>query len=501
MKTIYQQLQQHYQKLQVRLAKAQTKGRSQSFQARLLGRIQRCSMQMKHLGAGVAVIAALGWSAPVLGQIDTLPLNYIECTGVNNPFDTATLYQYPSVDIRSINFVDLDGDGDKDLLINNQEYSYVTNVYSTKLYYQENIGSPTTPVYGVRTINTAFDSVDVSKTIETITFVDVDVDGDEDMFVSGYSRLAGVTSATLNYHENVGTPSNPIFASKANSAPNPLQGAINYVNSIPFLMSRKPSIHADFVDLDGDGDKDCFITPTLNNRNGWPAANNDDKVIYYLNTGTATNPNYVQQPSSNNPLNNINLNYTGQGEVTDGLNFGDFNRQQDGTIDVAFFALNTGTPELVYYQNIGSAGNPNFANTNNVMLDSLFIKYGLPENGYAINQLTDLTNSGRVEIVAFDGVNTDIRYFKDTNTYTAIEKITNTSPLTIYPNPSTGVIQLERPLTGQLSIYNSLGQEVYHKVLEQTQALDLQQLEQGVYFLYIQTKEDGYHQTITITEK
>ena len=70
--------------------------------------------------------------------------------------------------------------------------------------------------------------------------------------------------------------------------------------------------------------------------------------------------------------------------------------------------------------------------------------------------------------------------------------------LAVYPNPSTGIIQLKCKLTGQLNVYNNLGQEVYSQELEQAGDLNLQQLQQGIYFLHIQTEEEPYQQTITI---
>lgn len=490
--TIYQQLQHHYQKLQTRLAKARNKGKSISFQERLLGRIQRCALQMKQLGAGVAVMAALGVATPVLGQVDTLPLNYVECTGGDNPFDTIPNTSYPN-ELRSISFVDLDGDGDQDMLINNAEYSYATYTYSTKLFYRENTGSPTNPVYGPEVVNSVFNSVDVTNLIQDFTFADVDGDGDQDMFASIY--VAANSNAILDYYENTGNTTSATFVQRTGTD-NPLQGAVNYINGLP-LPNTTAIIYPSFVDLDGDNDLDCFVTTNLIGGYLWPSNNNDDRVLFYLNTPTG----FVQQTPSNNPLNIVNADIPTNAYLIGDLKFADLDRQQDGNLDVIFFTSGAtlgSSGQFLHYKNIGTSTSPAFSSTNNNVMDSVFVKYNVPMSNYNFREVIDLTNSGRVQVVAFGS--TDLRYFKDTSNYTSLLKLPVAQSLAIYPNPSMGVIQLEKSLTGQMNVYNTLGQVIYSKELEGTQILNLTAINSGVYIIHIRTKEEEFVQKINIVK-
>ena len=63
--------------------------------------------------------------------------------------------------------------------------------------------------------------------------------------------------------------------------------------------------------------------------------------------------------------------------------------------------------------------------------------------------------------------------------------------MNIYPNPTTGLIQLEGINTIYTStIYNSEGKVVYASTNESNAPLNIQHLNKGIYYLQIKTKED-----------
>jgi CSLREA domain-containing protein len=145
---------------------------------------------------------------------------------------------------------------------------------------------------------------------------DIDGDGDADVVV-------GESNGTLAYFRNTGSATNPVYAQQT--------GAANPFNGIDVGSYSAPA--AD--DVDGDGDVDLFVGA------------NDGTVHYYKNTGTATNPTYVQQTHTDNPFNNVYV-----GDYV-GIALGDVDA--DGRVD-ALLGAHDGT--LRYYRNTGSATVP-----------------------------------------------------------------------------------------------------------------------------------------------
>ncbi len=169
--TIYQHLQKHYHKLTARLAKAKARNRSVSFQQQLLGRLERCSLQLKHLGAGAAVVAALGVATPAMAQLPQF--TFTERTGASNPFDTIPV---PPQEGHLI-FSDIDGDG-----INDMTAMGVFNFGGYQYEYYDNAGTNANPSYAK-----IFGPSGIYAGIGGSTapaFVDLDGDGDEDFFTS-----------------------------------------------------------------------------------------------------------------------------------------------------------------------------------------------------------------------------------------------------------------------------------------------------------------------------
>jgi hypothetical protein len=106
---------------------------------------------------------------------------FVPHTGPANPFDGIVLSSQSTP-----SFVDLDGDGDLDLVVGASDGT---------LKYYENIGSATAPVYMAGATN-PFDGIDVG-TQSTPTLADLDGDGDLDLVV-------GASDGTLHYYENTG---------------------------------------------------------------------------------------------------------------------------------------------------------------------------------------------------------------------------------------------------------------------------------------------------------
>ena len=210
-----------------------------------------------------------------------------------------------------ITFVDLDGDGDLDAFIGEAD-GY--------LNYFENTGDAINPAFVERTDTlNPLDGLDVTEN-SAPCFIDLDGDGDMDVFI-------GEANGYINYFKNIGNATNPDFKRRV--------GSLNPLNSVDVEYDSIPS----FADLDGDGDLDAFI----GERYGM--------VKYFRNTGSATNPAFIELTGSLNPLKDVDVMYNSS------PSFGDLDG--DGDLDV-FTGDLIGT--IAYYENTGNASNPAMIN-------------------------------------------------------------------------------------------------------------------------------------------
>ncbi|MGD1699246.1 FG-GAP repeat domain-containing protein [Dapis sp. BLCC M229] len=249
--------------------------------------------------------------------------NVNEQTGTNNPFDGIDV-GYSSAPT----FADLDGDGDLDLIVGELDGN---------LNYFENTGSTTNPLYLAQTgTDNPFNSIDGEYS--TPTFADVDGDGDLDLIV-------GDLYEPLNYFENTGTVTNPLYLAQT-STDNPFNG-------IDFGYLSAPT----FADLDGDGDLYLIVGEL------------DGNLYYFENTGSATNPLYLAQTGTDNPFDGIDvgnfstptfadLDEDGALDLIVGESFGTLNYFEINRFD---FVEQTGTNNPFDGIDVGYSSAPTFA--------------------------------------------------------------------------------------------------------------------------------------------
>lgn len=222
----------------------------------------------------------------IVSYLDTLSysvkFSYIKNIGnINSPaFGTPTdeIFSDPIISeefpVYVPTLVDLDGDGDLDIMVGG--YDYTATYYNGKFTYYENTGSATNPQFANGTDNPFGLQPSQFAILWFPTFADIDGDGDNDMLASSYY-------AGIQYFKNNGTAAAPQFA-----APIDINSAFEIAETLnlafPFL-----------ADLDNDADIDLFIIDYYN-----------DRFVFYENIGTPTAPQFaslVQNPG--------NLSYTG----------------------------------------------------------------------------------------------------------------------------------------------------------------------------------------------
>ena len=205
-------------------------------------------------------------------------------------------------------------------------------------------------------------------------FVDIDGDGDLDCFAGEYARAGQF--ASIYFYRNEGTRKNPLFKPVSGAA-NPLDKVQTNALSIPYL-----------VDIDGDGDQDCFI-----------GEGSTGALVYYRNAGTATHPRFEKQSAAFNPLSMVKLSTSAVASPA----FADVDGDGDPDCVVVDEA-----GLLHYYRNVGNATHPRFEH---VTTDSDNPFAALARSGSIYNlSFEDWNKDGLVDLF----VNTT--YYKNTGT-------------------------------------------------------------------------------------
>src|SRR5690606_10701677 len=142
-------------------------------------------------------------------------------------------------------FGDLDGDGDLDMIALGRGWP---------IRYFENTGTAQSPVFEERTEEDSPFNELVSPGLLTgaLTVADVDHDGDLDLLVAEYSYFKYYQFDTIRYYENTGTPTTPVFT-PADEQPFDLPKPHPYFDFNSIYM--RPHL----ADQDQDGDLDLFV--------------------------------------------------------------------------------------------------------------------------------------------------------------------------------------------------------------------------------------------------
>ena len=223
--------------------------------------------------------------------------------------DTRRLITQIDVGSESIpSLIDLDADGDLDLLLGNRiDPSELDTLH---LYRFENVGTPTAPAFrsaGPLEIDGAYHNAPA--------FGDLDGDGDLDL-------LLGTWRDELRYLENTGSRSVPEF---------------ELVNPALVELSRGSNATPTLGDMDNDGDLDLLVGESAGT------------LGLYINTGTES---VVQFDLTDDRYLDLDI---GRRSFPKLIDF-----DGDGDLDLAIGTQEAG---VVYFENRGDASDPSFVET------------------------------------------------------------------------------------------------------------------------------------------
>jgi len=212
-------------------------------------------------------------------------------------------------------------------------------------YYFENTGTATNSAF-TDAQTSPFGLIDIGAS-SAPTFADIDNDGDQDAFV-------GALDGIVRYFQNTGTAAAPVFAA---NVPNPF--GLNDIGT-----SAKPV----FADIDHDGDLDAFVGAF------------DGTVHYFENTGTAASPAFAAAIANLFGLTDIGRYAAPTLADIDG----------DGDLDALVGASDGNS---YYFQNTGTAFSPAFA-------AAVTNPFGLTNIGnYSAPALADIDGDGDLDVL------------------------------------------------------------------------------------------------------
>lgn len=394
---------------------------------------------IKKLGLNEKITTLLLTSMFGLGAVTSLAQTF---SGYElNPFSLE-----PMAGTANPEMVDLDGDGDLDLMVGTS---------AGTLSYYENTGSASSPSFATAVISPF--SIPYIGTGSHCAFGDFDNDGDLDL-------MGANQGGDFVYCENVGSSTSPEFGT-------PMYNPFSLVNVVTADGAIAVYDHS-LADLDNDGDLDLIIGHVFGD------------FYYFENEGTASSPSFG--PFQVNPF---GLTNNGEIDGTAGPTFVDLDH--DGDFDILCGENSAGN--LHFYENSGTSSSPNFET-------KLVNPFGFSAIGGALLQASngDLDNDGDQDIIM--GNSTGGFYYFENEQPLSVNEYENLQ-VSIYPNPAESfvIVSVEGNELVEYVVRSVDGRIVKEGISSDSKfQLDLSDQQSGIYLLEIESNTQ--HQTRIINK-
>lgn len=386
-----------------------------------------------------------------------------------------------SLDAIFLNLVDIDNDGDLDIM----GATYDNSSGGFYWGYSENIGDPTSPVFDTLQVDPFSLDQGVFDSIPIVFQAYADMDGDLDMdIVMSYLDVYSVDQ--IWYHENIGTPDSAKF---------------DTIQIIPLLngnVSINP--HTAITDLDGDNDLDV-LSVGINQFDSQINGANTYDIMWLENNGSADSMSF-EGGNFNPMIMDSIVAPPGDLYIFHNIEAQDFDN--DGDDDIMFIgSLYYGSsPHFFYYENIDTFVYAAPVFINNISIQNKQTSFTFADSG-------DLDGDGDFDILhetyipysnVVNDLSSDLFFIENTgeavNTFLPRPLEGN---FEIRPNPSNGPISLFYEVEVQgvfdVEILNNAGKRIAlipNQNLSQSGNIDLQldQLNPGMYYLRIRSNNE-----------
>ena len=283
--------------------------------------------------------------------------------------NSTTTSAVSSIDIGSRSTPEfVDIDGDGDLDL------FVGANHGVILYYK-NTGSATSPTFTAQSVaNNPLGNVQIESRTR-ISFGDIDGDGD-------FDAILGNSKGVLRYYKNTGSASSPSFTEQIGTNNIFSDFVINTGNVSEY------NIHPVLVDFDNDGDLDVMMA---SEQYSYSYANSSSyyeytqQIRYFKNTGSKTNPSFTEQTGSSNPVSGLEVNYAPK------IVFADLDR--DGDLDLILGDAYS-IWFLKVYENTGSRSSASFVERTSSTDNPLS---GMTVPSYPFPALADVDGDGDLD--------------------------------------------------------------------------------------------------------
>ncbi len=268
--------------------------------------------------------------------------------------------------------LDMDGDGDKDLLNG--------DILSPNVLYLQNCGNPDSAWMCAQ--DSAFPSYDIPAEMKDVAgpyYFDIDNDGNNDLVVANF--YTGEDYYNMLSYKNTTNNSTNVFAKT---------GSRFLVDN---MIETGTGAHPTFVDVDGDGLKDLIIGNDYYFNN----AANTGKLEYYRNTGTASHAAFTL-------ITDDFAGISAYGVLGLYPAFGDLDA--DGDMDLL---LGESSGNILYFKNNAGAGNPMILTLVSANYQSINV------GNTAIPQIVDIDKDGKLDLLIGER-NGNLNYYRNTST-------------------------------------------------------------------------------------